>query len=175
VRHVQLITAVSASDAKNARFAGARYYSSPAADWTRQPGVYWSPTHSNLRTGWHKVADVPSQAERAFHGDMVAGADRLRREIGYNPTRFNQMVAEHGGPEAVRRLLQTHDVSDGFATLWENGRLEMSCEAHVLLPWYRDLFTNEQVAIARRRLIAHHFDVDAFLDRAVASPPSWWG
>ena len=121
------------------------------------------------------VGTVPTQAEQAFHRDMVAGAARLRKEIGYNPTRFNQMVAQHGGPDAVRRLLQTHDVSDGFATLWESGRLEMTCEAQVLLPWYRDLFTDQEVAAARRRLIAHHFDVDAFLERATASPPSWWG
>jgi hypothetical protein len=39
-------------------------------------------------------------------------------------------------------------VSDGFGTLWESGRLEMSCEAYVLLPWYGDLFTDEQVAVA---------------------------
>lgn len=65
---------------------------------------------------------------------MLAGAERLKKEIGYNPTRFNQMVAEHGGPEAVRLLLKGRDASDGFTTLWEHGRLDMSCEAFALLP-----------------------------------------
>jgi hypothetical protein len=105
---------------------------------------------------------------------MLAGADRLTREIGYNPTRFNQMVAEHGGPEAVRLLLNGRDASDGFTTLWENGRLEMSCEAIVLLPWYEDLFSDYEKAVARHRLIEHHFDVDAFVQQASTTPPSWW-
>lgn len=48
---------------------------------------------------------MPSRAEGAFHSEMLAGPDRLKKEIGYNPTRFNQMVVEHGGPEAVRLLL----------------------------------------------------------------------
>lgn len=45
------------------------------------------------------------------------------------------MVGEHGGAEAARHLLTGRDASDGFTTLWEHGRLEMSVEAHVLLPW----------------------------------------
>jgi hypothetical protein len=85
---------------------------------------------------------VPSRAEQAFHSETLAGADCLKKEIGYNPTRFNQMVAEHGGPEAVRLLLKGRDASDGFTTLWEAGRLEMSCEAIALklMPWYQELF-----------------------------------
>ncbi len=117
---------------------------------------------------------MPSRAEQAFHSEMLAGADRLKKEIGYNPTRFNQMVAEHGGPEAVRLLLNGRDTSDGFTTLWENGRLEMSCEAIVLLPWYEDLFGDDEKAVARRRLIEHDFDVDAFVHRASSIPPTWW-
>jgi hypothetical protein len=45
-----------------------------------------------------------SDAERHFHADMVDGAQTLEREIGYNPTRFMQMVGQ-GGVEAARRLL----------------------------------------------------------------------
>ena len=28
---------------------------------------------------------VPTRAEEAFHSEMLAGADRLKKEIGYNP------------------------------------------------------------------------------------------
>jgi hypothetical protein len=83
------------------------------------------------------------------------------------------MVAELGGPEAVRRLLTGRDASDGFTTLWENHRLDMSVEASALLPWYADLFTDEQRATARRRLTEHNFDVEAFLRTRSASPPGW--
>jgi len=49
---------------------------------------------------------VNTEAERRFHADMVAGAEQLKREIGYNPTRFMQMVGELGSIEAARQLLR---------------------------------------------------------------------
>src|SRR4051812_29269151 len=80
---------------------------------------------------------MTSGSERQFDREMVTGAETLKREIRYNPTRVNQMVAEHGGPEAVRHLLTGRDASDGFTTLWEHHRLDMSVEPFSLLPWYR--------------------------------------
>lgn len=116
---------------------------------------------------------MATQQEQEFHLEMIAGAETLKREIGYNPTRFNQMVGEHGGPEAVRLLLTGRDASDGFTTLWENNRLEMSAEAFALLPWYSSLFSEAQLATARRRLSEYGFDVDAFVQRRSTSPPGW--
>lgn len=116
---------------------------------------------------------MPSEVERRFHIDMVAGAERLKREIGYNPTRFTQMVGEHGGVKAARHLLRGRDASDGFTTLWEHGRLEASVEAFVLLPWYRDLFTEAEVETAERRLTEHRFDIGRFLRKASVDPPRW--
>lgn len=116
---------------------------------------------------------MPSRAEQAFHSDMLAGSERLKKETGYNPTRFNQMVAEHGGPGAVHLLLKGSDASDGFTTLWEKNRLDMSCEAIVLLPWYEELFSEDERAAARHRLKEHRFDVDEFLRRSSANPPPW--
>ncbi len=116
---------------------------------------------------------MTSERERQFHRDMVRGAERLKREIGYNATRFIQMVGELSGVEAARLLLQGRDASDGFTTLWERGRLEMSVEAHVLLPWYRELFTEDQLGTAERRLREHRLDVDAFLTRADREWPEW--
>ncbi len=116
---------------------------------------------------------MTTEAERQFHRDMVLGVDRLKREIGYNATRFMQMVGASGGAEAARHLLTGRDASDGFTTLWEHGRLEMSVEAHVLLPWYRELFTETQVETAERRLREYRFDVDALLTRAGRNWPAW--
>ena len=94
---------------------------------------------------------------------MLAGLQRLNREIGYRPTRFRRMVADHGGVEAVRRLLIGRETSEGFATLWAAQRLDLSVEAHVLLPRFESLFTDSERSEARRRLVAHEFDVDAWL------------
>lgn len=116
---------------------------------------------------------MTTDAERHFHADMVVGADRLKREIGYNATRFMQMVGELGGVEAAHQLLRGRGASDGFTTLWEYRRLDMSLEAFVLLPWYRGLFSEEELATAERRLEQHGFDVARFLRRALDAPPAW--
>jgi hypothetical protein len=105
---------------------------------------------------------------------MLADIELMKKEIGYTPTRFTQMVAQHGGPEAVHLLLKGRDSSDGFTTPWEAGRLDMSCEAHVLLPWYAELFSDAERAEARHRLEMHRFDVDAFLTTVSRNPPAWW-
>ncbi len=49
----------------------------------------------------------------------------------------------------------------------------MSVEASALLPWYAHLFSQDQRSVARRRLIDHRFDVDAFVERRTKSPPVW--
>ncbi|HEU5002535.1 MAG TPA: hypothetical protein VFW71_07145 [Actinomycetota bacterium] len=113
------------------------------------------------------------EAERAFHRDMVNGGEVLKREIGYSPTRFNQMVARHGGIAAARVLLRGPDASDGFTTLWEHRRLDRSVEAYVLLPWYENLFTEEERRVAKERLQQHGFDVLGFLRAAEQSAPPW--
>jgi hypothetical protein len=65
---------------------------------------------------------VTGDHKRQFHADMVRGAERLKREVGYNASRFIQMVGELGGVGAAQQLLQGPDSSDGFTTLWEHGR-----------------------------------------------------
>src|SRR4051794_39866854 len=113
-------------------------------------------------------------AERAFHRDMINGAAVLKSEIGYNPIRFNQMVAEYGGVEAARRLLQGADGSEGFTALWEARRLDKSVEAYVLLPWFRGLFSDDDRETAYSRLERHGFDVEGFLRTSEERMPGWW-
>jgi hypothetical protein len=38
------------------------------------------------------------------------------------------MLLEHGGVETARRLLRKDGISDGFTTLWERKRLDLSVE-----------------------------------------------
>jgi len=73
---------------------------------------------------------------------MVEIYDRAEREVGYNATRFVEMVAERGGVGAAKALLAAAEVSDGFANLWEAGRLDLTVEALVLEPEFEDLFTH---------------------------------
>lgn len=96
--------------------------------------------------------------EAEFHRAMVDVYADAKRQLGYTATRFMQMVGELGGLEAARRLLHASGVSDGFTTLWENNRLDLSVEHHVLEPRFRPLFTDEERRIARDRLTQYGYD-----------------
>lgn len=103
--------------------------------------------------------DDPAASE--FARAMHTGAQRLKQEIGYNPTRWMQMVADHGAVEAARRLLRGTDVSDGFVKLWEHQRLDETVEWYVLA--YPSLFDDDEREIAYQRLKRYDVPVDRWL------------
>jgi hypothetical protein len=74
------------------------------------------------------------------------------KAIGYNATRFLVMIREHGGLEAAHRLLQSSDVSHGFAELWARGQQELTVEALALRREFATLFSPTELATARARL-----------------------
>jgi len=49
----------------------------------------------------------------------------------------------------------------------------MSVEAFVLLPWYRELFRDDELATAERRLAEHRFDVERCLRISTRCLPAW--
>jgi hypothetical protein len=100
-----------------------------------------------------------------FHQAMVELYVRAKAELRYNARYLIDMVANEGGRETARYLLDTKEPSDGYVILWENGRLDLSVEAEVLRPKWSDLFSDEQRAVAIRRLREYKFDVDAYLER----------
>jgi hypothetical protein len=63
---------------------------------------------------------------------MVDIYQTAKRELGYTATRFIQMVSDRGGLAAARQLLWSDQISGGFETLRQHGRLDLSVEAHVL-------------------------------------------
>lgn len=93
---------------------------------------------------------------------MVQIYKRAKEETGYPANYFIKMVSELGGLEAARQLLHTPAVSEGFTTLWEKGRLDLSVEYHVLLPVFEHLFDRREREIAYRRLQDYDFDVSVF-------------
>jgi hypothetical protein len=90
--------------------------------------------------------------ERRWHQAMVSIYEVAKRDLGYNATRFIQMVAEQGGLAAARQLISSAQPSEGFTTLWERQRLDLTVEAHVLKPEFAALFDDEERDAARRRL-----------------------
>lgn len=89
--------------------------------------------------------------ERRFRSELLDAVSECRR-IGYSPNRFVGMLNLRGSFEVARSLLGARDVSEGFTTLWEKGRLDLSVEAIVLKPQWREHFSTEEVETARRRL-----------------------
>jgi len=66
-----------------------------------------------------------------------------------------RVETQHGGVETAKRLISQPTPSDGFAVLWEAGRLDLAAESIVVLPRYSSLFSPEVVERAQRRLIDH--------------------
>jgi hypothetical protein len=100
--------------------------------------------------------------EREFGLVMERGAEALRREIGYDPSRWTQMVKSHGAVEAAKRLLGSgSDVSAGLTELAMADRLDQSVEWFVLV--YDELFEAEERQTAYRRLRLHDGPVDRWL------------
>jgi hypothetical protein len=108
--------------------------------------------------------------EAHFHQNMLDGCQTLKR-LGYWPGYFHREVANIGGVQAARNLLSKTDTSEGFSTLWALGRLDLSVEAFVLLPWYEPLFSPAERQTARRRLKDNEFDVERFV--ASTPRPAW--
>ena len=89
--------------------------------------------------------------ESRFHGAMLNIYRIAKRDLSYNATRFHQMVEDQGGLRAAKQLLASPP-SEGFSTLWEKGRLDLSMEAHVIKPEFRELFSESEVRLAEERL-----------------------
>lgn len=99
-------------------------------------------------------------AESAADGDLLRGFgsamrdvyQRARDEAGYKATYFLGMLADLGPLETARKLLNAPAVSDGFAELWERGRLDLTVEALVVGERFAPLFTEAERTRARTRL-----------------------
>ena len=107
------------------------------------------------------MATHESQLETQFHEAMLGIYEAAKRlKPPYPATRFLRMVQEHGGRETANRLLATGDPSEGFTEHFLRGRdkLKISAEYLVLKNPWRELFTDDQRAVARKRL--HDYECD---------------
>lgn len=83
----------------------------------------------------------------ALHGTVEAALKR-----GYRPTYFIQMLEREGGLKTAKRLIASGSPQKGLFTLQGLGLLGESMEAIMLQDRFRQLFTEEELAEARRRL-----------------------
>ena len=79
-------------------------------------------------------------------------------ELGYRPIRFLQVVHEHGGLVAARRLLGAPEAPSGLTEPWKRGRLDISMEGLVVQEHWQPLFSDAERQAARDRLSAYGYD-----------------
>lgn len=98
-----------------------------------------------------------AQTEANFAVAMREIYRRAKAELGYNATYFVQMLANDGALATARRLVMSNAPSEGFTTLWERRRLDLTVEAHVIDPRYAELFSDEEIETARLRLAEYGY------------------
>lgn len=81
-----------------------------------------------------------------------------KRDYKYNPTRFNQMLAELGGVATVRQLIhkamKTGVLSEGFMRLYcDEGRPDLTAEHSVCKPEYELLFSKEEIEFCKQLFV----------------------
>lgn len=104
----------------------------------------------------HNLDDL----ERILEQELIKAIDKSLIEAPYNPTRFKYMLNEYGTLQTCKKLLHEPKLHYGFVILWELKRLDLSVENIILKsPWNR-LFTDEEKAIARKKLISCGFNPD---------------
>lgn len=108
-----------------------------------------------LLNGRMKGGAAVDEVERRFHRAMISIYETAKRELGYNASRFVQMVSEQGGLATASQLLWSDTPSDGFTTLWEHHRLDLTVEDHVLRAEFASLFSDADRERALTRLNAY--------------------
>lgn len=85
------------------------------------------------------------------------------------------MARDAGSPYSATIVLLSdpRHKSYGFERLWQMKRLDASVEYAACLPWFQELFTEEQLYEARTRLITHDYPLDRRLAAAALNPPDW--
>jgi hypothetical protein len=100
-------------------------------------------------------SNVAKNLETEFHEQMVNVYRNALTQAHYKATKFLEMVSMQGGLKAAKTLLHTSYLPDGFAELWQRGRLDLTMEHIVIQAPWNALFTEDELRVARERLAAH--------------------
>jgi hypothetical protein len=82
------------------------------------------------------------------------------QKMGYTPTHFKKMLSIKGAVDTVNFLLGVDKYSEGITRIWELKALYLSMEAIIIKEPYCQLFTENQLKVARKRLkdLGYEFD-----------------
>jgi hypothetical protein len=96
--------------------------------------------------------EMSKQLELDFHEAMIAAYKRAKHDAHYDARIFIGMVADKGGLDTAKYLIDAPKVSDGYTALWQRNRLDLTVEAIILEKKWWPLFTSTQRKAAINRL-----------------------
>ena len=77
--------------------------------------------------------------------------------LGYKPQAFITMTITEGTVNAVKILINSEKISEGFTKLWELKRLDLSMENIIQENEWHELFTEDERNKAKKRLRDYGF------------------
>ena len=96
---------------------------------------------------------MPNLLENEFHEAMLDIYSKVKSEAGYDAQGLLQMVKEHGGLEAARKVIKSKTEPKGYTALRKKGRLDLTVEAMVLkTKKYHPLFSADELKTCAKRL-----------------------
>jgi hypothetical protein len=93
-----------------------------------------------------------SNLEQQFTRQLLRLHELAKESCNYNATRSLRMIYELGGVATARELVLSSELSQGFTAMWECGRLDLTIEATILQEPWRQLFTEDVLSAAQRKL-----------------------
>lgn len=99
-----------------------------------------------------------SSLSKQFDIAMFDIYKRAKIEAKYNATIFLGMLNNRGGLSTAKYLVNASKPSDGYTSLYELGRLDLTVEAMILenQKWH-PLFTDEELNKAKKRLLDYKY------------------
>jgi len=106
------------------------------------------------------MARVKDDLAEEYQSEMLLICYKSRKEIHYNPSRFEQAVNNRGGVAATKKFISP-GIAPGLLRLCGPMRLDLSMEFIMLQPKYSPLFTDEELKIAADNLalLSNHLTV----------------
>jgi hypothetical protein len=77
---------------------------------------------------------------------------RQSHDLGYHPTRFEQMLDDQGALGLVRKLIKSGEIQDGFKAVVKLGRKDLTMESIMLEPQFKSLIAAGELEAATWRL-----------------------
>lgn len=90
--------------------------------------------------------------QNKFNEEVFESIEKMKKEV-YTPTRFIRMLHQsNNNAVEVAQKVALKNATIGIEILYEKGRLDLSMEALIVKPEYKELFSSQVINACARRL-----------------------